>query len=103
MLKQSLIYLSLTIIVVIFARFFHQILTYVDFFYNYLYTLIFPIFNPDYRGKLVIRIILYSLIPLILTGIPALIYHSIKGRLMPYFYEIMWTIWLIVILSNLLI
>lgn len=101
MLKQSLLYLVLTILVVLLARYVYYGLLYLNSIYYYLYSLIYPLFNPGYHGKIIIKVILLLIIPLMMAGVPALIYRLIKGRDMPYFNEAVWCVWVVVLISNL--
>ncbi|AGH53452.1 hypothetical protein LPE509_01361 [Legionella pneumophila subsp. pneumophila LPE509] len=43
------------------------------------------------------------LLPIIIAGIPALIYRALKGKDMPHFIAIVWIIWTIIVLSDILI
>lgn len=103
MLRQSLIYLLLSILVIVFARFAHNLIVYIDIFYAYINFKLTPIFSQTGVGIIIRKVILLVFIPIIIAAIPALGYRVVKGGEMPYFYELTWTLWLIIVLSNLLI
>lgn len=103
MLKQSLIYLVLSLILVIFAKYAHILIIYIDVFYAYLNLKLNPIFNYINFGLIPRKVILLVLIPVVIVGIPALGYRLIKGKRMPYHIESTWCVWLVVVLSNLML
>lgn len=103
MLRQSLIYLLLSILIVIFARYAHILILYIDIFFAYINIKLTPIFSQTGWGVLFRKILILISIPIIIAGIPALIYKVIRGREMPHFIGIVWVIWTIIVLSNILI
>lgn len=103
MLRQSLIYLVLSIIVVIFAKYAHLLIIYIDLLYTFVNLKLAPIFSQVGIGLIIRKVLLLVLIPVIIAGIPALIYRLIKGKNMPYFIELTWCLWLVIVLSNVLI
>ncbi|ARG98081.1 hypothetical protein [Legionella micdadei] len=103
MLRQSLIYLLLSILVVVFARFAHMLLVYIDMLYVFINIKLTPIFSQGGLGTVIRKVILLVLIPVIIAAIPALSYRLVKGKEMPYFMELTWCLWLVVVLSNVLI
>lgn len=103
MLKQSILYLVLSILLVLFAEYVHLLIVYMVMFYTYVMFQLTPIFNSGASGLLMQRIIVLTLLPIIIAGIPALIYRAIKGRDMPYFLEAVWFFWLIIVLSKVLV
>ncbi len=103
MLKQIVIYLILTLAVILFAKYVHLLIVYIDIIYTYLHITIAPIFSHGGLGLLFSKMILYILIPVSLASVPAFAYRLIKGGDMPYFIEITWCLWLILVLSNIMI
>src|SRR5262245_36538184 len=103
MLKRSLIYLILSILVVIFANYFHRLVVYIAMLYAYVNLQLTPLFNLSGLGPQFRKVILLVLIPVIISGIPALSYRLIKGKDMPYLIESTWCIWLVVVLSIVLL
>ncbi|KTD27532.1 hypothetical protein [Legionella maceachernii] len=103
MLRQSLIYLLLSIVVVVFARFAHMLLVYIDMLYALINIKLTPIFSQVGLGAVIRKVILLVLIPVIIAAIPALSFRLVKGKEMPYFMELTWCLWLVVVLSNVLI
>ena len=76
---------------------------YIDTFFTYLSLTLAPIFSKSHLGLLIRQIMVLSLLPIAVVGLPALAYRSIKGSQMPYLYEAVWISWLVVVLSNILI
>ncbi|WP_173237559.1 hypothetical protein [Legionella antarctica] len=103
MLRHSLIYLLLSILVVIFARYAHRLVVYIDMFFTYVNYLLIPIFSHTGWGVTIRKILVLILIPIVIAGIPALLYRVIKGRDMPHFIAIVWVIWAVIVLSDILI
>lgn len=100
---QTFIYLILSIIVVVFAPHVHLLIVYIDIFYTYINVHLSPIFSNSSLGIMISKIFLLTLIPILIAAIPALIYRVIKKRHMPYFIEVAWFLWLIIVLSKVLI
>lgn len=103
MLRQSIGYLILSIIVVLFAKYAHLLIVYIDMFYTYVNVTLAPVFNNSDLGILIRKILTLVLLPVVIVGIPALIYLALKGKRMPYFIEITWILWLVIVLSKVLI
>lgn len=103
MLKQSMIYLVLSILVVVFARYFHLLIVYIGMGYIYLQVKLMPLFNSLSFSVLIRNVISLTLLPLLVIAIPALAYRAIKGQTMPYLIESAWVVWLIVVLSKILV
>lgn len=103
MLKQSIVYLILSMLIVIFAQYAHLLVVYVVMLYTYLMIHITPLFSGSQYGILIRNVLSLVLIPVIIAGIPALIYRAIKGQTMPYFFELTWGLWLIIVMGKILI
>ena len=103
MLRHSLIYLGLSILVVVFAKYAHLLVVYIDMFFTYVNIKLTPIFSQTGWGLVIRKVLVLILIPIIITAIPALIYRLVKGREMPHFIAIAWIIWTIVVLSDIVI
>lgn len=103
MLRQSLIYIALSILVVVFAKYAHLLIVYVDMFFTYISLKLTPIFNQTGWGLIIRKTIVLMALPIVLTAIPALIYRGIKGQEMPHFIAITWIFWTIIVLSDILI
>ncbi len=103
MLKQGIIYLVLSILVVVFAWYFHLIVVYIATFFTYLNLQLSPVFSPVGIGPVIRKVIVLVFLPLMIASIPALAYRAIKGKKMPYFMESTWLLWLIIVLGNIII
>ena len=103
MLRQSLIYLLLSILVVIFAKYAHLLIVYIDLFFTHINLKLTPIFSPTGWGLVIRKIIVLMVLPILIAAVPALIYRGIKGREMPHFIAIVWVLWTIIVISDILI
>jgi len=103
MLRQSLIYLFLSILVVVFAKYAHLLIVYIDMFFTYVNVQLAPVFSSTGWGLIIRKILVLVLMPIVITAIPALIYRAIKGREMPHFIAITWVVWTVIVLSDILI
>lgn len=102
-MKQGLIYLALSIVIVVFAEYAHVLIVYLDMLYTYVNLKLSPVFSSSELGILIRRVFSLVLIPVIIAAIPAVLYRLIKGSNMPYFIQITWLLWLIIVLSKILI
>lgn len=97
-----IIYLILSCCVILFSKYIHLGIVYIDLFYTWInYQIahyILWLHSPIIR-----KILVLVLMPIIIIGIPALIYRLIYKKNMPNFYESIWILWLIIVLSNYLI
>lgn len=103
MLRQFLIYLTLSILIVLFAKYAHLLIVYIDMFFTYVNIKLTPVFSQTGWGLVIRKILVLMILPLIITAIPALIYRTIKGSEMPHFIAITWVIWTVIVLSDILI
>lgn len=103
MLRSSLIYLALSLLVVLLAGHVHIAVVYLDILYTKTNLLLAPLFNHNNGGQILMGVIVLTLLPICITGIPALIYRAIKGKLIPFFYEATWFVWLIIVISKIVI
>jgi hypothetical protein len=103
MLKQSLLYLLLSILIVVFAEYAHLLMVYIVMFYTWVMLKITPVFHEIRYGLLIRNVLSLVLIPVIIAGIPALVYRLIKGKQMPGFVELTWILWLMIVLGKVLI
>ncbi len=103
MLRQSLIYLLLSVLIVVFAKYAHLLIVYIDLFYVHINLKLAPVFSQTGWGLIIRKVLVLMLLPIIIAGIPALIYRAIKGREMPHFLAVVWVLWTIIVLSVILI
>ncbi|KTD10706.1 hypothetical protein Lgra_1672 [Legionella gratiana] len=103
MLRHSLIYLLLSILVVIFAKYAQLVIVYIDLFFTYVNLKLTPIFSQTGWGLVVRKILVLVLLPVAITAVPALVYRIFKGGDMPHFIAITWIIWIIIVLSDILV
>lgn len=102
-LRLFLMYILLSVMVVVFAKFFHVIIVYIDMIYHYINLKLSGVLSHSAFGVTLRKVILLVAIPLLIAAIPALCYKLIKGADMPYFLELTWGLWLVIVLSNVLI
>ncbi|NCT57025.1 MAG: hypothetical protein GW760_04855 [Legionella sp.] len=103
MLKQSLIYLLLSMLVIMLANYVKIFIIYVDIFYTYINARLNPLFGSGFVGEIFRNTFTLVLVPLAIAAIPALVYKLIKRKHMPYFIELTWVLWLIIAMSSYLI
>ena len=99
MLKQSLFYLALSLIVILFASYAKFVLVYATLLYAYIDSALTPVFSQGLIGEALKDMLTLVITPLIITGVPALIYWAIKRKQMPYFLELTWLLWLVFAMS----
>ena len=103
MLKQSIIYLVLSILIVVFARYAELLIVYIDMVYTYVNVKLSLVLNHGTSGIILRNVLTLVLLPVIIAAIPATGYRLIKHQNLPYFIEITWLLWLIIVLSKVLI
>lgn len=95
MLKQLSILVFLSAVLLIFAQYTQFVLSYLDASHTFLNAKLSYIFNTSTAGNTTQEVVCLLIIPMTLTIIPAAIYWVFKRRMMPYFYHLLWTIWII--------
>ena len=103
MLKQSLIYLILSAVVVFLSVYAKLLFMYMNVLYTYVNQALKPVFGSGFAGEIVRDMVSLMLIPLAIAALPALLYWLIKRKKMPYFIELTWLLWLIFAISSYLI
>lgn len=103
MLRQSIIYLLLSILVVVFAKYAHALVVYIDMFYLWINWVTSPLFRYIGLGDALSKVVILIVVPVLIAAIPALIYRIFKGRDMPGMIALTWCLWLVIVLSNILI
>lgn len=100
MFKQTIFYLALSIVVVIFSRYFALGIIQIDQVYTWLNLKLSTVFSHSLVGLTVQQIIVLMMLPIVIAGVPALTYKLVKGGTMPYFLNVVWLVWLVVVLSK---
>jgi hypothetical protein len=95
MLKQLSILVVLSALLLIFAQHTQLVLSYLDASHTFLNAKLSYIFNTSEAGNTTQEVTCLLVIPMVLTIIPASIYWLVKRKLMPYFYHVLWTIWIV--------
>lgn len=103
MLRHGLIYLLLSILIVVFAKYAHLLIVYIDMFFTHINLKLTPIFSQTGWGLVIRKIIVLMVLPVIITAVPALAYRAIKGKEMPHFLAIVWVLWTVIVISDILI
>jgi hypothetical protein len=103
MLKQGIIFLVLSILVVIFSKFAHVLIVYIDMLYTFINIKLMPIFSHTNWGQTTRKVLVLLIIPFLIVAIPALIYRFSKGKTMPYLTQSTWCVWLVLVLCTILI
>lgn len=95
MFKQLSILIILSTVLLIFAQHTQLMLSYLDASHTLLNAKLSYIFNTSTAGNTTQEVTCLLAIPLLLTVLPAVIYWLFKRKAMPYFYHVLWTIWII--------
>jgi hypothetical protein len=103
MARQFFIYLLLSTLVIIFARYAHILVLYIDTLYAWLNVKLTPVFSQSDTGILIRKILVLTLLPVAIAALPAAFYWIIKRREMPHFIAMTWIIWVVIVLSSILI
>jgi hypothetical protein len=105
MLRQLFLYLFLSILVVVFARYAHLGILYIATLFAFIQIKLEPLFNQTGWGFTVRNVIILVSLPVFFAAVPALSYRLIKGkgREMPHFIPLIWIFWIILLFSILLI
>lgn len=102
-LKQSILYLLLSIIIVVFAKYAQLLVVYIDVIYTYFNLKLNQLTGYGFLNNTIREVISLALLPIFIAAIPALGYRLVKKQNMPYFLEITWFLWLVIVLSKILI
>ncbi len=99
MLKQLSILVVLSLVLLIFAQQSHAILLLLDNTHRLLNEGLSQVFSTSSVGNTTQEVLCLMFIPLAIAAIPAIVYWLIKRRPMPYFYHVMWAIWIVLYTS----
>ena len=94
--RQSIIYLVLSFIVVLGAKYIQLGTHFIADGYGSINLKLVPYLAND----AVRHVLLMILLPIVIAGIPALIFRLIKKQNMPYYLTCTWVVWIILVLSN---
>ena len=103
MLRQSILYLLFSLLVVALQQYAKLLLLYIDILFTHLSLKLSPLLTTIGLGNPLQKILLLAFTPVIIVAIPGLLYYLFTRKTMPYYIEITWCIWLVLILSILLI
>lgn len=103
MSRQIFIYLIMSILVVLFSKYFHLLIVYIDTFFIWANLKLSPVFSHTGWGLVIRKTLTLIMLPIIITAIPALIYRAVRGHEMPNFIYVTWVVWTIIVLSDILI
>lgn len=98
--KPYIAYVSLSILMVVLAKYVNQVIVFIAYLYDYVDDHLEVLFNTSPAGILSRNTLALVVCPLLITGIPALGYYAIKQSKMPYFLETTWLVWIIMVLGN---
>lgn len=102
-LKQTTIYVLLSILVVAFANYAHLVVVYLDILYTKTHLNIAPLFSTNESGILIRGILILTFLPVGITAIPSILYRGFMGEWMPYYIPITWVVWLVIVVSKIII
>lgn len=96
------IYVALSILVVLYSNYTELVTHLILQFYQWIDTHIAVFFSTTPSGLILRHVFTLVICPLIITGIPGLIYRLAKGGVMPYYLEATWLVWMVLVLSKIL-
>ncbi len=99
---KAWLYLLFSMLVVFLAQYIKIGLIYLDILYAHVSLYISPIFSNSGNGAITRTITILTIMPLMMSGPPALLYRFVKKKPMPYFFELTWFFWLVLVLSKML-
>lgn len=102
MLKHISILVVLSFLILIFASQTQLMLSYLDMAHSLLNVKLSYIFNTSPLGNTLQETICLLLIPFLTAGVPAGGYWLVKRKLIPYFYHMVWIVWLVLFTSLIL-
>lgn len=95
-------YLIVSICAIYFASYTRELTHWISAVDLYIDESLALVFSMSPLGVNLRQIISLALTPVLLVLIPALLYHLIKHKMMPYLIPIIWLLWIITALSRLL-
>jgi hypothetical protein len=102
MLKHAVIYLIISILAILFSSQVLNLMYLIHQIFNTLTVHLSPVLQIFDLGIKTSEVCLLVIIPVALTGVIALVYYAIKRKSMPYFIELTWIFWVLLVLSNIL-
>jgi len=97
MFRQALLLIIFSAIAVFFIKEFTVVLHYLYRFYQWLLGYIAPIISNGTLGHLIRGVILLTVIPLIVAGIPAGLYWVINRKPLPIMSHLVWITWILLV------
>ncbi|OGV51225.1 MAG: hypothetical protein A3F46_01195 [Legionellales bacterium RIFCSPHIGHO2_12_FULL_42_9] len=101
-LKSGLVYILASTLIITFSKEMHWLISMINKIYAQILSLLNPIFKEISIGTNLRQVILLTIIPISIPGIPALIFYLIRKKPMPYFIEATWCFWLVIVLNHML-
>ena len=99
MIRQIFILLLISIVCVYFMTHITWFMHFIDHLHSIFVKQLSLIFAGGKIGMMVKEVVALVLIPLIIAAIPAIIYWFIKRQHMPYFADILWVTWIMLLTS----
>lgn len=99
MLKHILLIVALSLLVVLGATYFHQVLQWLLSAHDWVSSSLVDIFSGGKTGSVIRNLLALLSIPLLVGLIPLFFYWLVKRQSFPYFIEFIWVTWLILTAS----
>jgi hypothetical protein len=93
MLKQIIIIVVLSLLVVVSMPYAQQGLEYLVAGHDWVNQMLMQVFSGGQVGNMLRELIALLAIPLLISLIPVIIYWLIKRKWFPYFMEVLWVVW----------
>jgi hypothetical protein len=95
MLKQIIIIIVLSLLVVVSMPYAQKGLEYLVSAHNWVDQILIQVFSGGQVGNILRALIALLAIPLLVSLIPAIIYWLVKRKWFPYFMETLWIVWVL--------
>lgn len=95
--RQAIYLLVLSIVAVLLVKQVSLVLHYLGTGYHLLDRQLAAVFSGGYIASIIRYTITLVLLPTLVAAIPATLYWFFKRKLMPYFFECLWLVWVVVL------
>ena len=102
MIKHISILILLSFLFLLFVQQAQLVISYLALVHGYLNAGLSNIFSTSPVGNALQETLCLLVIPFVIVGFPAAIYYLFKRKLIPYFYHMVWGVWIVLFTSLIL-
>jgi hypothetical protein len=95
MIKQIIILIALSVLVILILPLCHSVIHYLLTVYHFIYNTLDTLFVQSKNANFIKQLIAFLAVPLGLGAILGSLYFAVRRQKMPYIMEIIWIIWVI--------